>query len=171
MLNDNWIFLGGGMKRYIIIFFITGIANASEIISNKYTIESDNQLLLSNGNIKAIGHVHIVSGDMNIDAEEAIFHRENPTHKYITATGKPIKYKGKTEDGRPFSGSSKKLRYNPQTGEVILTNEAFIQQDGNTLSAEKITYNTITKKMLASSAPGNRVKSVIYPNEFSSNKK
>lgn len=156
------------MKGYLIIlFFITGTANASEAISNKYTIDSDNQLILSNGNIKAIGHVHAVSGDMTIDAEEAIYHRENPNDTYITATGNPIKYNGITEDGKPFSGNSKKLKYTPETGEVILTDEAFVQQNGNTLSAEVITYNTITKKMIASAATGKRVRSVIYPDKVS----
>ncbi|SMG62049.1 hypothetical protein [Cedecea sp. NFIX57] len=44
---------------------------------------------------------------MIIDAEEAIYHRENPNNTYITATGNPIKYDGITEDGKPFSGNSK----------------------------------------------------------------
>lgn len=160
------------MKEYLIIlFFITGTAKASEVTSNKYTIDSDNQLILSNGNIKAVGHVHAVSGDMTIDAEEAIYHRENPNDTYITATGNPIKYNGITEDGKPFSGNSKKLKYTPETGEVILTDEAFVQHNGNTLSAEVITYNTITKKMIASAAPGKRVRSVIYPDKVSQTKK
>lgn len=159
------------MKGYLIIlFFITGTANASEATSNKYTIDSDNQLILSNGNIKAVGHVHAVSGDMTIDAEEAIYHRENPNDTYITATGNPIKYNGITEDGKPFSGNSKKLKYTPKTGEVILTDEAFVQQNGNTLSAEVITYNTITKKMIASAVLGKRVRSVIYPDKVSQKK-
>ncbi|MFP1771709.1 lipopolysaccharide transport periplasmic protein LptA [Lonsdalea quercina] len=159
------------MKGYLIIlFFVTGIVNAAEAISDNYSITSDSQLMLSNGNIKAIGHVHAVSGDMSIDAEEAIYHRETPNTTYITATGNPIKYKGVTEDGKPFSGSSKKLKYTPKTGEVILIDEAFIQQDEHTLSAAVITYNTITKKMIASSAHGKRVKSVIYPNKLSQKK-
>lgn len=159
------------MKGYLIIlFFFTGTANASEAISNKYSIDSDNQLILSNGNIKAVGHVHAVSGDMTIDAEKAIYHRENPNGTYITATGNPIKYNGITEDGKPFSGNSKKLKYTPETGEVILTDEAVVQQNGNTLSAEVIIYNTITKKMIASAAPGKRVRSVIYLDKISQKK-
>ena len=160
------------MKRYLIIlFFITGISDASDALSNKYTIDSDSQLILSNGNIKAVGNVHAVSGDMTIDAEEAIYHREDPDNTYITATGNPIIYNGITEDGRPFSGNSRKLKYTPGTGEVILTDEAFVQQSGNSLSAEIITYNTITKKMTASATPGQRVRSIIYPDKLSQNKK
>ncbi|EJF5505272.1 lipopolysaccharide transport periplasmic protein LptA [Salmonella enterica] len=153
------------MKGYItILFFITGSVNASNTITNNYTIDSDNQLILSNGNIKAIGNVHVVSGDMTIDAGEAIYHRENLKDTYITATGNPIKYNGITEDSKPFSGISKKLKYTPETGEVILTGEAFVQQNGNFLSAEVITYNINTKKMIASAPPGKkRVRSVIYP--------
>ncbi|MEI2630933.1 lipopolysaccharide transport periplasmic protein LptA [Erwinia aphidicola] len=125
----------------------------------------------SYGNIKAVGHVHAASWDMTIDAEEAIYYRENPNDTYITATGNPIKYNGITEDCKPFSGNSKKLKYTPETGEVILTNEAFVQQNGNNLSAEVITYNTITKKKIASAAPGKIVRSVIYPDKVSQAKK
>lgn len=64
---------------------------------------------------------------MTIDAEEAIYHRENPSDIYITATGNPIKYKGITENGKPFSGKSKKLKYTPETGEMVLTDEVFVQ--------------------------------------------
>ncbi|EGK4254962.1 lipopolysaccharide transport periplasmic protein LptA [Escherichia coli] len=160
------------MNKYLIIlFFITDTSNASEAISNKYTIDSDSQLILSNGNIKAVGNVHAVSGDMTIDADEAIYHRETPDNTYITATGDPIKYNGITEDGKPFSGNSKKFKYTPKTGEVILTDEAFVQQSGNSLSAEVITYNTITRKMTASATPGKRVRSVIYPDNISQNEK
>lgn len=151
----------------IILFFINSIANASDSISIKYTIYSDYQSILSNGDIKARGHVHAVSGDVTIDADEVFYRRENPSDIYITAKGNPIKYNGITEDGKVFSGNSKKLKFTPKTGETILTEEAFVQQQGNTLSAEVITYNTITKKMIASAAPGKRVRSVIYPDKVS----
>lgn len=155
----------------IFLSFITGIASASEIILNKYTLDSDKQVILSNGNIKALGHVHAVSGDMTIDAEEAIYHRENPNNTFITSTGNPIRYNGITEDGKSFTGNSRKLKYTPKTGEVILSDEAFVQQNGNTLSAETIIYNTITKKMLASASQGKRVRSVIYPEKISQKEK
>ncbi|MCU6388824.1 lipopolysaccharide transport periplasmic protein LptA [Enterobacter quasiroggenkampii] len=160
------------MKGYLtVLLFIAGVASASEPASDKYTIDSDRQLILSNGNIKAVGNVHAVSGDMTINAGEAIYHRENPSNMFITATGNPIRYKGITENGKPFTGRSKQLHYTPETGEVILTDEAFVQQDGHFLSAEVITYNTITKKIIASSAPGKRVRSVIYPDKVPQTKK
>lgn len=160
------------MKGYfLLLFLITGTAHASDSLSNQYTIDSDSQLILSNGNIKATGHVYAVSGEMIIEAEEAIYHRENSARTYISAKGDPIKYKGVTEDGKPFTGRSKKLKYTPETGEVILTDKVIVQQEGSTLSAEVITYNTITKKMTASATPGNRVRSVIYPDKLSQKKR
>lgn len=163
------------MKGCLIILAFTAcaacIANASNNEVRQYTLDSDRQLILPNGNVKAIGHVFAVSGKMTIDAEEAILHREIPSDIYITATGNPIKYKGITEDGKPFSGKSKKLKYTPDTGEVILTDEAVVEQDGNTITAEVITYNTITKKMVATTTPGKRVRSIIYPDKISKNKK
>ncbi|MCM7239188.1 hypothetical protein M8R50_16710 [Enterobacter bugandensis] len=88
---------------FIILFFITGTANASEATSNKYTIDSAHQLILSNGNIKAVGHVHAVSGDMTIDAEEAIYYRENPNDTYMAATGNSIN-QGEARDCRALVG-------------------------------------------------------------------
>lgn len=156
------------MKIYLIIpLLISWNADASELVSDKYTIDSDRQLILPDGNIKATGHVHAVSGDMTIDADEAVYHRKNPENTYITATGLPVKYRGITEDGRPFSGVSGKLKYTPDTGEVLLTDDVSVQQDGYTLSADMITYNIYTKKMTAFSVPGKRVKSVIYPGRVS----
>ncbi|STB68459.1 Uncharacterised protein [Citrobacter freundii] len=62
------------MKRLLIVLVsISVIANASDLTSEKYIINSDVQILLPNGDIKAIGHVHAVSGDMIIDAGEAIY--------------------------------------------------------------------------------------------------
>ncbi|EPF0317301.1 LptA/OstA family protein [Enterobacter chuandaensis] len=84
--------------------------------------------------MKAVGHVHAVSGDMTIDAEEAIYHRKNPNDTCITATGNPTKYDGITEDDKPFSGISKKLKYTPKTGEVTLSDEAFVQQNGKSIN-------------------------------------
>ena len=158
------------MKTYLIVlFFITNAASAANAISNKYTIDSDQQLILPNGNIRAIGHVHIVSGDMVIDAEEAIYHREIPDKTYIVATGNPVRYKGVTENNKPFSGNSKNLKYYPDTAMVIMTDEAFIQQKGISLSADVMTYNTITRKMTAS-AVSKKVRSIISP-EITSKKK
>lgn len=154
------------MKGCLIMFILfTGIVHASDSASKKYTINSDSQLLLSNGNIKAIGNVHAVSGNMIIDAEEAVYHRENLSNTYLTATGKPIKYNGIAEDGKPFSGSSKNLKYTPETGEMILKDEALVNHNGNTLSAEIITYNIITKRMKAYSVAGKQVISVIHPDK------
>ncbi|MGF7484016.1 lipopolysaccharide transport periplasmic protein LptA [Providencia sp. SP181] len=152
------------MRAYFFILFLIAIfCNTSYSISNKYTIDSDSQLILSNGNIKSIGNVHAVSGDMIIKSDEATYHQDNPKNIFITAVGNPIKYAGITEDGKPFSGNSKKFKYIPKTGEMILIGEAFIQQNENTLSAELINYNVITKKMTASAAPNKRVRSVFYP--------
>lgn len=156
------------MKRLLITFvFISVVANASDLTSEKYIINSDIQILLPNGDIKAIGHVHAVSGDMIIDAGEAIYHQNPHGNNYITATGSPIQYSGKTEGGKPFTGRSKKLKYTPATGEVLLTDDAFVQQDRNTITADLITYNAITKKIIASATEGKRVKSIIYQNKVS----
>ncbi|WP_334645683.1 hypothetical protein, partial [Escherichia marmotae] len=51
------------------------------------------------------------------------------------------------------------------------TDKTLSRKTGAVQSAEIITYNTITKKMTASATPGQRVRSIIYPDKLSQNKK
>jgi lipopolysaccharide export system protein LptA len=46
------------------------------LLSATYTIKSDMQVLLPGGDVKAFGNVLITSGDMVIEAQEAVFHRK-----------------------------------------------------------------------------------------------
>lgn len=151
------------------LFLLPGdvLASPDPMFSVVYTIHADTQILLLNGNIKAFGAVQIISGDMKIEADEAIFHRENPNNLFVTATGTPIKYKGMLENGRPFSGHSLELKYVIESGEIILTNKAFIRLQDSTLSASVITYNLQSKKMTATSSNDTRVSGVLYPKQLS----
>lgn len=151
------------------LFLLSGevLASPDPMLSEVYTIHADTQVLLPNGNIKAFGAVQIISGDMKIEADEAIFHRENPDSLFVTATGTPIRYKGILENGRSFSGRSLELKYVIESGEIILTNEAFIRLQDSTLSASVITYNVQSKTMTATGSNGTRVSGVLYPNQLS----
>ncbi|NIA80950.1 lipopolysaccharide transport periplasmic protein LptA [Providencia rettgeri] len=141
-------------------------------LSNQYNVYSDKQLLLSNGNVKAIGNVIIISGNMKVSADEAIYHYNKLEGAYITAKGTPIRYNGVLEDGKKFKGTSKNLKYIINKYQIILIGDAFIEQENNTLSAPIITYNIRTKNISASSHsdPKQRVKSVIYPETIKNNK-
>ncbi|HAT4910567.1 TPA: lipopolysaccharide transport periplasmic protein LptA [Serratia marcescens] len=131
--------------------------------SKGYTINSDKQLVLANGDVQAIGNVHIVNGDMVIDAERATYHQADPNNIFITANGAPITYRGKLEDGSPFTGRSKHLRYVIKKSTLTLSGDAFVRNNNNTLAAARIDYNINTKKLVASGQPGRRVTSIIYP--------
>lgn len=159
-------------KVYVSLFACTlsGGLHAADGLSGHYTIKADKQKILPNGDLLATGHVHVVSGDMIIDADEAIYHRTDPTNTAITAIGTPIKYCGKLEDGTPFAGRSRELNYRILSGDLSLTGDAFIQHRNNTLSAAKIDYNVNTRKLVAASQPGRRVTSVIYPDTLPSQK-
>ncbi|EAA0892418.1 lipopolysaccharide transport periplasmic protein LptA [Salmonella enterica] len=164
------------MKLFFFVCMLTGIMSVTEIvygagISSHYVIHSDRQILLPDGNIRATGHVHVVSGDMTVDADEATYYREVADNPYLTASGNPVRYNGMTEDGRPFTGRSARLKYNTATGDVTFTGEAFVQQGGNTLSAPAIIYNIHTRKVTASGTGGERVRSVIYPAQVSGGQK
>ncbi|HAX5087906.1 TPA: hypothetical protein JZG55_004999 [Escherichia coli] len=127
----------------------------------KYTIDSDRQEILPDGNIRATGHVHAVNGDMVIDADEAVYYRRNVNIPYITAKGEPVKYSGVTSNGKMFSEVSQEVRYTINTGEIVLTGNACVRMERNRLSADIIRYNVNSGIIVALPRPGSRVKSII----------
>ncbi|ENR6207224.1 MULTISPECIES: LptA/OstA family protein [Serratia] len=100
-------------KRHLLLLtcFRPSVFYGAENHSKGYTINSDKQLVLINGDVQAIGNVHIVNGDMVINAELATYHMADPNNIFITASGAPITYRGKLEDGSPLTGRSKQLRH------------------------------------------------------------
>ncbi|TPW51368.1 hypothetical protein FKD06_11410 [Serratia sp. SRS-8-S-2018] len=173
MFDEEVLLRSGVMFKMYLSLFACGLSgglHAAAGLSSHYTIKSDKQKILPNGDLLATGHVHVVSGDMIIDADEATYNRTDPTRAAITAIGTPIKYSGKLEDGTPFTGRSRELDYWLLSGDLSLRGEAFIQHRNNTLSAAKIDYNVNTRKLVAASEPGRRVTSVIYPDTLPSQK-
>ncbi|EKS5500996.1 lipopolysaccharide transport periplasmic protein LptA [Escherichia coli] len=145
----------------LLVIISTGTAGAAVNQPGKYTIDSDRQEILPDGNISATGHVHAVNGDMVIDADEAVYHRYNVNLPYITAKGKPVKYSGVASNGKLFSGVSEEARYTINTGEIVLTGNACVRMEGNRLSADIIRYNVNSGIIVALPRPGSRVKSII----------
>lgn len=159
------------MKKIILMLLLLSADDAfaeDNLLSATYTIKSDMQVLLPGGDVKAFGNVLITSGDMVIEAQEAVFHRKDRSNLFITATDTPIKYQGILEDGRPFSGNSLELKYVIASGTVNLINKAFIQLQNSSLSAAVIQYNVKTKEMEATRSNDSVVAAVLYPAQLSS---
>ncbi|EFH7663921.1 hypothetical protein GJ330_22880 [Escherichia coli] len=151
----------------LLVIFSTGTAGATVNQPGKYTIDSDRQEILPDGNIRATGHVHVVNGDMIIDADEAVYHRRNVNLPYITVKGMSVKYSGVASNGKLFSGVSEEARYTINTGEVVLTGNACVRMERNRLFADTIRYNVNSGIIVAVPRPGNRVKSIIAGDTFS----
>ncbi|MBJ2097882.1 MULTISPECIES: LptA/OstA family protein [Serratia] len=127
-------------KRHLLLLtcILPSVLYGADNRSKSYTINSDKQLVLANGDVQAIGNVHIVNGDMVIDAERATYHQADPNNIFITASGSPITYRGKLEDGSPFTGRSKHLRHMIKKGTLTLSDDAFVRNNNNTLAAARI---------------------------------
>ncbi|HAV9946838.1 TPA: lipopolysaccharide transport periplasmic protein LptA [Escherichia coli] len=145
----------------LLVIFSTGMSGATVHQPGKYTIDSDRQEILPDGNIRATGHVHVVNGDMVIDADEAVYYRRNVNLPYITAKGKPVTYSGVAGNGKLFSGRAEEARYTINTGEIVLTGNACIRMERDRLSADIIRYNVNSGIIVAVPRPGNRVRSII----------
>lgn len=85
MRSSFFIFMTAGLIP------VTCAVHATASISDHYVMNSDQQMLLSDRNIRATGYVHIVSRDMIVDSNEATYHREDLAELYLVACGDPLR--------------------------------------------------------------------------------
>lgn len=104
------------------------------------------------------GNVVLTQGNLKITADEAIFQLKEGELEYIIATGNPVKIKDlpQKDDGWIF-GEGGSLSYYPKRHLLELEKNAKIEQNKDTVSANKITYNLETRKINAERSSKDRV--------------
>lgn len=127
------------------------------------------------------GNVVATQGSLKINASKVISIRDKNNGQIITATGKPTRFQQnldeKRSDGSPqlIKGHADKIVFNQSTNTVVMTGNAFIDREGDTVSGPAITYNTQTSvysvKGNSSAKKGGRVSVVLQPETVDSSKK
>lgn len=136
-------------------------------------VEADEQAFdIQHNKATFTGNVVIRQGTMMIYAAKATATQtqSKPVQQIIELTGNPVTFKNTLEDGKHVEGHAKKIIYHSQTGVVELQINAFLNQDGNTLTGETISYNLVKKNVVAKSKKGGRIKSVLLPTQLNSTK-
>lgn len=104
------------------------------------------------------GNVVLTQGNLKITADEAIFQLQDGELEYIIATGNPVRIKDLPQENDAWIiGEGGSLSYYPKRQMLELEHNAKIEQNRDTVSANKITYNLDTRTINAERSSTDRV--------------
>jgi lipopolysaccharide export system protein LptA len=164
------------VKHYLFLFFMTltvaGYALPSDKEQVMHVVSDSADLSQQNHKGTYTGHVEFIQGTTNLHAASAMTQgniknqltlaiangsKENPAH-YWTETGpnKP-----------PFHAYADTIRYYPLRHLIELIGNAHIEQGANSLSAAKISYDTLEQHIVSQSDGKTRTTIILYPEKKS----
>jgi lipopolysaccharide transport protein LptA len=141
------------------------------ISQNEFTISADRAeataLEFSNSHWVFTGNVHLraeLHGTLHSDRATVDF-RNNQMERAII-TGKPAEFEQtRSDNGILARGHADSIDYEVGAGTVRLTQDAWLSNGGNEITAPLIVYNIRAQQVQSESAPGERVHVVIVPNK------
>jgi lipopolysaccharide export system protein LptA len=139
--------------------------------SQPINIQSDraSQVSLAAGEkTEYFGNVVITQGSMKINGDHIVIHSHERRVTSIIATGKPAQFEQQSDPGKaPIKAQANTLDYRLNNDTVVLTENAYIEQDGTTVSGNQIEYNIGSEQVRASGNKENssRVKMVLIPEQ------
>lgn len=123
------------------------------------------------------GHVVLTQGTLRIESDRLTIIRNDNVLEQAIAEGQPARYQQQVTPEKPLTkAAGNRIDYFANRREVTVKGEAWLEQDGNTFSGEKLLYNMAdeTVKATGSAASGevskdgnNRIRMVIQPHSQS----
>ena len=110
-----------------------------------------------------VGHVQVNQGTLNLLADQVtVHHRADRRIKYIIARGNPASYHQQMDgEQAPVQAFAKRMDYDAERDELVLTEEALLIQGTDRMTSERIIYDRANARMQAGG--GGRVKISITP--------
>ena len=112
------------------------------------------------------GNVSIVQGTLQIKAGRIEIIAPNNEIQKITATGNPVSFKQKMDNGKLAKGSANHFTYLVKKKQIIMKGNAKISQGNDTFSSNYIQYLIPTGELKAGNKKDrgkSRVKAIFYP--------
>ena len=136
--------------------------------NNVYALSTDEskpvQITADNGvaNLKSKdvtlnGPLTITRGSILVKANKGTVHQDANNDKLLTLYGTPVTFTQKQDDGSTVDGQCNQFEYNTKTNIAILTGRARMQKGKDSITGERITYNTKTSVYSAAGMPTNGV--------------
>ena len=90
------------------------------------------------------GDVVITQGTLRLEADKVVVHSENNQAVRLEATGNPARYQQLLEHGDPpVHARSLLIDYRMKEDKLILSRDAQLEQEGSTITGERIEYDLI----------------------------
>jgi lipopolysaccharide export system protein LptA len=98
-----------------------------------------------------VGNVQVNQGSMRLTADHVtVYHHEDRRIKYIIALGQPATYRQLLDgDQGEVQAFAKRMDYDAQKDQLVLTQDALLIQGTDRLSSERIVYDRARERMRA----------------------
>jgi lipopolysaccharide export system protein LptA len=130
-------------------------------------IEADSAELDDRSGISTYkGNVRIEQGSMTLTGDRLTVHIEDDRVTRVIVDGSPATYKQRPDGkDRDIRAESRHMEYFTDPEKVLLEEQARVEQDGDTLSGERIVYDVATDQVSADggSKPDQRVRITLQP--------
>lgn len=119
------------------------------------------------------GNVVVTQGSIKINADKVVITRPdgNQGKEVIEGYGNPATFYQMQDNGKPIRGNSLKMRYQVAEQQLILTGNAYVEQQNSHINANQITYLVQQQKMQATSEKGKPVTTTLVPGELQNSQK
>lgn len=129
-------------------------------------VEADSLEIRDNDNINYYsGNVKLTQGSLEIHSDQLTLHfDENKTLNLMKMSGSPATFRQLNDNNLEIIGEAQEMEYRESKSTLILLDNAKLTQGGDIIEGNKITFDTDTNSIEASSVePDDRVRMLIQP--------
>lgn len=110
------------------------------------------------------GNVRVSRAGFLLTGDHVVVQQHKKEINSIEVTGAPAQYTQQNEDGSSITASSMQMLYDAAQNRLVLTGDAELQQPGQSVKSQKITFDTVNKVVVAGNGePNERVNITITP--------
>ena len=119
------------------------------------------------------GNVRMDQGSLHVDADRITIYHDRESADRGIATGAPARLQQQPDPEKgPMHASARRIEYLRASDQITLRGEASIEQDGSTVTGEKIEYFISEQRVIADSdqsVEGSRVEVIIPARQLQQN--
>lgn len=108
--------------------------------------------------------VTITQGTMKIEAEKATLTRSGGDMSRILLEGSPARLQQQNDNGEWMKARARRIDHDPVSEVIVLTGAVEVDQGGNTMRGERLTYDTRSGRLNADGGGGDgRIRMTLQP--------
>ncbi len=117
-------------------------------------IEADSgEIDQASGTTIYLGEVIISQGSMKLEADKVTVQYQDKRPHKLVAIGKPARFKQKPGESKPWvHGRGNRIVYLIHSEELVLSDEAELEQGGDSFRSDRIVYDRVKAKLKAGAA-------------------